>query len=262
MEELSNHRTEETMNTKTDALIVQDLTLGYYSGVSWENNHNGVGGFEVKYNLFNNTDKTVKYVYLSIEPINAVGDVVESSVGDGSKRTLKVTGPIEPYTLLITDRGAFMHTDILWYNGSIKSLRIIQVEIEYMDGSKAIIDGKNVIIDPSIGRNKRPSSVASMNVNTAASAPGERRGASGSATQAPAKSGLSTVSIVLGGIGIVMAWLLAILGYLFGGAGLALAIVSKNKEPGDSKAKIGLFISIAALVCSLVSSIIGIINMT
>ena len=73
-------------------------------------------------------------------------------------------------------------------------------------------------------------------------------------------SGLKKASIVLGAIGIVMAWLLAILGYLFGGAALAMAIVAKNK--GGEDAKPALIVSVIALVCSVISSIIGIILVT
>lgn len=94
--------------------------------------------------------------------------------------------------------------------------------------------------------------------NPASAAPAERSQPPVSGARDTAKSG-STVSIVFGVLGIVMAWLFALFGYIFGGAGLAIAIAAKNKEPGDSKAKIGLILSIVALVCSLVSSIIGIL---
>ena len=74
--------------------------------------------------------------------------------------------------------------------------------------------------------------------------------------------GLGTVAIAVGAIGAVMAWLLAILGYIAAGAGIALALYAKSKNKESKKAKTGLIISIAAFACSIISSIIGIIIMS
>lgn len=70
---------------------------------------------------------------------------------------------------------------------------------------------------------------------------------------------LGKVAMVLGIIGIVIAWLLAILGYIAGGAGVAVAVYAKSKNKISKQAQTGLIVSIAALGCSVVSSIIGII---
>lgn len=72
-------------------------------------------------------------------------------------------------------------------------------------------------------------------------------------------NGLGTVSVALGIVGCIMAWLLAALGYIFGGAALALALIARNKNQCSQNAKRGLIISIAALACSLISSITGMI---
>lgn len=74
--------------------------------------------------------------------------------------------------------------------------------------------------------------------------------------------GLGTVAIALGIIGIVIAWLLAILGYIAGGAGVGVALYAKSKCKDSDKAKKGLIISIVALGCSVISSIIGVIIMS
>lgn len=74
--------------------------------------------------------------------------------------------------------------------------------------------------------------------------------------------GLLTASMVLGIIGCVVAWLFALLGYMFGGASLAICLVSKSKDRNNPKNKKVLIISIAALVCSAISSIIGVILMS
>lgn len=81
-------------------------------------------------------------------------------------------------------------------------------------------------------------------------------------TSAKSAETLSNVGIALGGIGIVMAWLLAILGYLFGGGALAVAILARGKDRESKKARIALYVSIAALGCSVINSIIGMIVMS
>ena len=74
-------------------------------------------------------------------------------------------------------------------------------------------------------------------------------------------SALSIVSIVVGAIGILMAWLIALLGYIFGGAALACALVAGKKVPGDKKAKTGLLLAVITLVCSVINSILGMLMM-
>lgn len=74
--------------------------------------------------------------------------------------------------------------------------------------------------------------------------------------------GLGTVAIALGIIGIVIAWLLAILGYIAAGAGVGVALYAKSKNKSSDKAKKGLILSIVAFACSITSSIIGIIIMS
>ena len=71
--------------------------------------------------------------------------------------------------------------------------------------------------------------------------------------------GLGITSIILGAIGIPFSLLLAITGYLFGGAGLALAIISSKKDPFSNKARVGLILSIITLTCAFVNSAIGFI---
>ena len=69
--------------------------------------------------------------------------------------------------------------------------------------------------------------------------------------------GLGTSAMVIGGIGIIVAWLLAILGYIVGGAGIAVALYARSKCKESNKAKKGLIISVVALGCAVINSIIG-----
>ena len=64
-------------------------------------------------------------------------------------------------------------------------------------------------------------------------------------------------AIILGALGIPWAWLLAILGWILGGVGLALALVGINKNKLEKTCKIGLVLSAVTLGCSFVSSLIG-----
>ncbi len=76
---------------------------------------------------------------------------------------------------------------------------------------------------------------------------------------APSK-GLGIASIILGACGIVLAWVIALFGYMLGGAGLALAIVGKVKKCGPT-ATIGLILSIVTLVFAFINSILGVLMM-
>lgn len=80
----------------------------------------------------------------------------------------------------------------------------------------------------------------------------------------PANSSANTlgiVSIICGALGLFWALLLALFGYLFGGAGLALALVGRSKDHYSRKCKTGLYLSIGALALSVLSSVIGILIM-
>ena len=78
------------------------------------------------------------------------------------------------------------------------------------------------------------------------------------ATQ-PTSSSLGVVAIVMGALGIVLAVLIALLGYIFGGAALAMALVAKGKAGFTKQVAAGLVLSIVALVVAVVNSILGII---
>ena len=80
--------------------------------------------------------------------------------------------------------------------------------------------------------------------------------------ESKASSPAASAGVVIGIIGIVAAWLLALLGYMFGGAGLICAIVAKKKNPNDKKARTALGLSLIALGCSIINSIIGVMIMT
>ena len=78
-------------------------------------------------------------------------------------------------------------------------------------------------------------------------------------TSQPSSNALGIVAIVMSAIGIGLALLIALLGYIFGGAGLAMAIVEKNKKGFTKQVATGMILSIVALATALINSILGII---
>ena len=72
---------------------------------------------------------------------------------------------------------------------------------------------------------------------------------------------LGITSIILGALGILWAWLIALFGWILGGVGLALSLVGRNKSKCAKKCKIGTILSAIALGCSFINSLIGILIM-
>jgi len=68
--------------------------------------------------------------FITVTPYNRVGDQAFSKVGNKSKFTGKFTGPLKP--------GMFAEIDFpnAWYDNTIASIRINEVEIVNMDGTK------------------------------------------------------------------------------------------------------------------------------
>lgn len=60
-------------------------------------NINSVGGVDVLIRWKNNSSKDIKYITFTVEPYNAVGDRVASSIGNKTTAYLEVTGPISPF---------------------------------------------------------------------------------------------------------------------------------------------------------------------
>ena len=72
--------------------------------------------------------KDIKYLFITFQPYNAVNDPVEKRL------RLQMTGPI---------KAVFQETvhssDTFWWNPSIETMKVVMVEIEYMDGEKETI---------------------------------------------------------------------------------------------------------------------------
>jgi len=101
---------------------------------------NSAGGVDFTIVWQNKSKKTIKYAYFTVEPYNAVGDVVQCSIGRDSRFTGMITGPINAGSW----HGEGTYWENAWYNNTIRKVELVKVEIEYMDGTTAILEGENV----------------------------------------------------------------------------------------------------------------------
>ena len=101
---------------------------------------NQVGGSGVAFDLKNIGNKTIKYCDLYFEPYNAVGDKVYCNTTGQCEGGVRVTGPILP------NNGSYgeVTEHCLWYNRSIKSVKLTRAEVEYTDGTKETIAGNRI----------------------------------------------------------------------------------------------------------------------
>ena len=73
---------------------------------------------------------------------------------------------------------------------------------------------------------------------------------------------LATTGIVLAVIGIVMAWILAFIGYAISTGALVVALVARSKNKANKKANLAFILSLVAFACCIISSIVGVIMMS
>ena len=74
--------------------------------------------------------KTIKYLYITVVPYNAVGDPVTCNIRDHSTFTGKVTGPIKA-----SASNRSYEWGQAWYNNTIRCIKLTKVKVEYMDGT-------------------------------------------------------------------------------------------------------------------------------
>jgi hypothetical protein len=109
---------------------------------------NSVGGVDITIAGKNKSNKTIKYITFKVVPYNAVGDIVSCSIKDTKRFNGKITGPINSQE---TFSG---YWECAWYNYTIKSIVIEQIEIEYTDGSELIIRENQIPIVSSFSKTK------------------------------------------------------------------------------------------------------------
>ena len=81
----------------------------------------------------NNNSETIKYIYFTVTPYNAVGDAVNCTIRNRSTVTVEITGPIS------SDMRTAFTNENLWYNANIKSAILESVRIIYMNGEEVTL---------------------------------------------------------------------------------------------------------------------------
>ena len=92
------------------------------------NSSNGIS-FKIEWKYID-TSKTIKYIYFSVIPYNAVGDIQSCEISGSSSFTGQVTGPISAEDYPIVSRW-----ENAWYNNTIKCIKITKIKVIYTDGS-------------------------------------------------------------------------------------------------------------------------------
>lgn len=103
----------------------------------WSTSRDYVGGVEWNFKFTNNSDKTIKYIYLEWDCYNAVGDPVYDEITGKNSHGVKHTGPLESGKTT-----NLLRTTNLFYSFSLKSVKFTRLEVEYMDGTKVSINDK------------------------------------------------------------------------------------------------------------------------
>ena len=99
----------------------------------WTSDPNSAGGVDLHIVWQNKSDKPIKYCTFNVVPYNAVNDIMECRIRGRSEFVGTVTGPIEPGGW--GDNGRFW--SCAWYNRTITRAELFEINIEYMDGSRA-----------------------------------------------------------------------------------------------------------------------------
>ena len=95
---------------------------------------NSAGGVDVEITWHRSDTilSDVKYIWFTMVPYNAVGDVQQSEIGGKSLFIGKLTGPI-------SDKKSYVTTwENAWYNNTIVKVEITKIEVEFMDGTRVI----------------------------------------------------------------------------------------------------------------------------
>ena len=102
--------------------------------LDWTYNIDYVGGVEWNFKIRNNTDKQIKYVTMQWSCYNAVGDLIYCQIDRKSYKRVRFTGPLDAYTISESKR-----TTDKFYNYNLKSYKMNEIIVEYMDGTTETI---------------------------------------------------------------------------------------------------------------------------
>jgi hypothetical protein len=101
---------------------------------------NSAGGVDLSIYWQNRSKKTIKYVHWAFDAYNAVNDVVSCTIRHESRFKGKDTGPFTSGSW----NGDNSSWESAWYNYSIVKARLVEAEIEYIDGTTLSLQGKQI----------------------------------------------------------------------------------------------------------------------
>ncbi len=110
---------------------------GSYEG--WTHKPNAFDGVGVKHEVYNASDKRMKYITFVYIAYNSVGDVVSCKVSGKVEARGRLTGPVEPY------EKTEVRWEALWYNPTIDKVELKEVIIQYMDDTEETIKGEDIV---------------------------------------------------------------------------------------------------------------------
>lgn len=114
-------------------------------------------GVDVSLDYYNASGKEIKYLTFTFVPYNAVNDVVCCTISEESEKSGQITGPIKVGSVTIDEADAkynYFHPEsnllsakwsALWYNNTVTSVKVIEINITYMDGSEETIAEEDIV---------------------------------------------------------------------------------------------------------------------
>lgn len=96
-------------------------------------------GTSLKIKVVNPTKKTIKYLWFTYVGYNPVKDKVVDRMKGTSSIILKAVGPIEK------DATSTYQFEYAWHTDLVETAKLVQIKVQYMDGSVKIITEPNTI---------------------------------------------------------------------------------------------------------------------
>lgn len=111
---------------------------GSYEGWSY-GEPNAANGMGVMHEIYNASERSMKYITVTYLAFNRVGDIVSCKTTGRREANGRLTGPVEP------DEKTNLQWDVLWYNPTVDTVQIKEIVIEYMDGDTETIAASDIV---------------------------------------------------------------------------------------------------------------------
>lgn len=140
---LTKHVIERDLNVSSLEYIAYDDFKKSELIIKLSYDINYVGGCEVSTKITNLSNNPIKYITINMTPYNEVDDPVTCRISKTSKKSIKATGFINK------NQTRSYEWEPVWYNATIRKIRINSVTITYKDNSVKTITGndKRLIIN-------------------------------------------------------------------------------------------------------------------